>query len=92
VLGRELTVRTFAPELGRLLESGAKQPFEQGRADLQELAGVVVKTQQVERVSTQLGVQVEAWCQREREAILSGKVVPRTARQRRHRQGQNPRS
>ena len=55
---------------------GAKQPFAQGRADLEELAGVVVKTKQVERVSAQLGVQFEALCQREREAILSGKVAP----------------
>ncbi len=55
---------------------GAKQPFAQGRADLEELAGVVVKTKQVERVSAQLGVQFEALCQHEREAILSDKVVP----------------
>jgi hypothetical protein len=50
---------------------GAKEPFAQGRADLEELAGVVVPTKQVERVSA----QVEAFCQREREAILSGKVA-----------------
>src|SRR5437879_12486552 len=55
---------------------GAKQPFEQGRGDLEELAGVVVQTKQVERISAQLGVQVEAFCQRERAAILSGKVTP----------------
>jgi hypothetical protein len=55
---------------------GAKQPFAQGRADLEELAGVVVQTKQVERVSAQLGVQFEALCQHERQAILSDKVVP----------------
>jgi len=55
---------------------GAKQSFEQGRGDLEELAGVVVQTKQVERISAQLGVQVEAFCQREREALLSGKVAP----------------
>ncbi len=49
---------------------------EQGRADLEELAGVVAPTKQVERVSALLGVQVEAFRQREREAILSGKVTP----------------
>jgi len=68
---------SFSPGVRRMMgRVGAKQPFEQGRADLQELAGVVVKTKQVERVSTQLGVQIEAWCQHEREAILSGKMVP----------------
>ena len=46
---------------------GAKQPFEQGRADLEELAGVVVKTKQVERVSAKLGTQIEAWCQNEQK-------------------------
>jgi hypothetical protein len=55
---------------------GAKQPFEQGRSDLEELAGVVVQTKPVERVSAPLGAQVETFCQREREAILSGKVTP----------------
>jgi hypothetical protein len=40
------------------------------------LAGVVVQTKQVERISGQLGQQVEAFCQREREAIRSGKVTP----------------
>ena len=49
---------------------------DRGGADLEELAGVVVPTKQVERVSAQLGVQVEAFCQREREAILSGKLTP----------------
>jgi hypothetical protein len=43
---------------------------------LQELAGVLVKTKQVERVSVQLGVQFEALCQREQQAILSGKLAP----------------
>ena len=42
---------------------------------MEELAGVVVPTKQVERVSAQLGAQVEAFWQREREAILSGKVA-----------------
>src|SRR2546429_2446845 len=55
---------------------GAKESFEQGRGDLEALAGVVVRTKQVERISVQLGQQVEAFCQREREAIVSGKVTP----------------
>ena len=50
--------------------------LEQGRGDLEELAGVVVQTKQVERISAQLGVEVEAFCQRERAAILSGKLAP----------------
>src|SRR5207244_959005 len=68
-----LSHRDLVRMMGRV---GAKQPFEQGRGDLEELAGVVVQTKQVERISAQLGVQVEAFCQRERAAILSGKVTP----------------
>ena len=68
---------SFSPGVRRMMgRVGAKQPFAQGRADLEELAGVVVQTKQVERVSAQLGVQFEALCQHEREAILSDKVVP----------------
>ncbi len=68
---------SFSPGVRRMMgRVGAKQPFAQGRGDLEELAGVVVETKQVERISAQLGVQVEAFCQREREALLSGKVAP----------------
>ena len=68
---------SFSPGVRRMMgRVGAKQPFEQGRSDLEELAGVVVQTKQVERVSAQLGAQVEAFCQRERQAILTGKLAP----------------
>jgi hypothetical protein len=68
---------SFSPGVRRMMgRVGAKQPFAQGRRDLEELAGVVVQTKQVERISAQLGVQVEAFCQREREALLSDKVAP----------------
>jgi hypothetical protein len=68
---------SFSPGVRRMMARvGAKEPFEQGRGDLEQLAGVVVQTKQVERISAQLGQQVEAFCLREREAILSGKVMP----------------
>lgn len=68
---------SFSPGVRRMMSRvGAKEPFEQGRGDLEELAGVIVQTKQVERVSTQLGAEIEAFCQREREAIVSGKVAP----------------
>ena len=68
---------SFSPGVRRMMgRVGAQQPFEPGRGDLEELAGVVVQTKQVERISAQLGVEVEAFCQRERAAILSGKLAP----------------
>src|SRR6266481_7264234 len=55
---------------------GGKESFEQGREDLQELAGVVVKTKHVGRISEELGTQIEALGKQERESAMSGKVVP----------------
>jgi hypothetical protein len=53
-----------------------KEPFEEGRRDLEALAGVSVKTKAVERVSQVIGKQIEAVFQAERELALSDKVVP----------------
>ena len=55
---------------------GGKEPFEEGRRDLENLAGVLVKTKAVERVSQAIGQQIERVFEGERELALSGKVVP----------------
>lgn len=55
---------------------GGKEPFEEGRRDLENLAAVWVKTKAVERVSQAIGKQIETVFQAERELALSGKVVP----------------
>ena len=76
---RELDIvgTSLSPGVRRMIgRVGAKEPFEQGRGDLEELAGVVVKTKQVARVSQRQGTQIEALWRQEREAILSGKVAP----------------
>jgi hypothetical protein len=68
---------SLSPGVRRMMgRVGGKEPFDQGREDLEELAGVVVKTKEVERVSEALGAQIEACWKQEREAILAGKVVP----------------
>jgi hypothetical protein len=53
---------------------GGKEPFAEGRQDLEELAGVVVKTKAVERVSEAIGQQIEWANHKERQAALSGKL------------------
>ena len=53
---------------------GAKEAFDEGRRDLGELAGVVVKTKAVERVSEDIGQDVERFGEAERRAALSGKL------------------
>ena len=67
----------FSPGVRRLMgRVGAKEPFAEGRQDLEELAAVVVKTKAVERVAEALGTQIETLAHQERALALSGKVVP----------------
>jgi hypothetical protein len=66
---------SFSPGVRRMMgRVGGKEAFDEGRGDLEELAGVVVKTKAVERVSETIGRQIERVNQREREAAMSGKL------------------
>lgn len=76
---RELDIvdTSFSPGVRRMMgQVGGKEPFAQGRRDLEDLAGVWVKTKAVERVSKAIGNQIETVFEGERELALSGKVVP----------------
>ena len=78
---RELDIAgtSFSPGVRRMMgRVGAKEPFEEGRQDLEELAGVCVKTKEVERVSEAIGEQIERLATQERELALSlsGQIVP----------------
>lgn len=75
---RELDVvaTSFSPGVRRLMgRVGSKEPFDEGRRDLEELAGIVLNTKEVERVSERLGEQVEVIAGEERKLVLSGKIV-----------------
>lgn len=66
---------SFSPGVRRMMgRVGAKEAFDEGRRDLEELAGVVVKTKAVERVAEALGEDVERFHQAEQQAALSGKL------------------
>jgi hypothetical protein len=66
----------FSPGVRRMMgRVGAKEAFDEGRRDLKELAGIVVKTKAVERISEAIGQQVEGVSQAERHAALSGKLA-----------------
>ena len=66
-----------SPGVRRLMgHVGGKEAFEEGRQDLEELAGIAVKTKQVERVSERLGEQIEVVAAAERECALGGKLLP----------------
>jgi hypothetical protein len=76
---RELDIvgTSLSPGVRRMIgRVGGKEPFDPGREDLEALAGVVVATKQVERVSEELGVRIESIWKQERQAILSGKLAP----------------
>jgi hypothetical protein len=67
----------FSPGVRRMMgQVGGKEAFADGRKDLEVLAGVLVTTKAVERVSEIIGEQIEQKHQRERSQIMSGKVVP----------------
>jgi hypothetical protein len=70
-------VRTsFSPGVRRMIgRVGSKEPFDEGRSDLETLAGIAVKTKQVERLSEAIGRQIEAVAIKEREAVMSGKLL-----------------
>jgi hypothetical protein len=68
---------SFSPGVRRLMgHVGGKEAFEEGRRDLEELAGIEVKTKQVERVSEHLGEQIEIMAVAERHSVFSGKLLP----------------
>jgi hypothetical protein len=71
---------SFSPGMRRLMARvGAQQPFDAARRDLAEVAGVIVSTKAVERISEAVGVAAEATNQAERTALRSAQVQPITA-------------
>jgi hypothetical protein len=67
----------FSPGVRRMIgQVGGKEAFADGRKDLEVLAGVLVTTKTVERVSEVIGEQIEQQNQKEQRQTLSGKVVP----------------
>jgi len=71
---------SFSPGLRRLMARvGAQEPFAAARQDLAELAGVVVSTKAVERISEAVGVAAEAANEAERAALHAGTAHPSAA-------------
>jgi Uncharacterised protein family (UPF0236) len=72
----DIVSTSFSPGVRRLMARvGGKEAFDEGRRDLEALAGIFVKTKEVERVSETIGEEIEAVARRERKAVLSGKIV-----------------
>lgn len=68
---------SFSPGVRRMMgRVGGKESFNEGREDLEELAGISVKTKAVERVAEAIGEQIEELGERERAELMTDKVVP----------------
>ncbi len=73
----DMASTSFSPGVRRMMgRVGAKEPFEEGQRDLEELAGVVVSSKAVERVSEGIGSELQTASQRERERAFSEKIIP----------------
>ena len=68
---------SFSPGVRRMMARvGAKESFDEGRQDLEELAGVRVTTREVGRVAEAIGLQVEGDADRKRIQIMRGEMIP----------------
>lgn len=68
---------SFSPGVRRIMgRVGAYRPFCLGHEDIKEMAGIRVDTKEIERVSHQLGEDVEVFYQKEAALSLSGKIIP----------------
>jgi len=73
----DIAETSFSPGVRRIMARvGAYRPFGLGHQDIKEMAGIEVDSKAIERISHQLGEQVEGFYQREGSQFLSGKVVP----------------
>ena len=67
----------FSPGVRRMMgQVGGKEAFDDGRRDLEVLAGIEVTTKAVERVSETVGAQIEKQNHGERDQIMTGKIIP----------------
>jgi hypothetical protein len=76
-LALDISGTSFSPGVRRLMAYvGGKESFEQGREDLEILAGIRVETKQVERVAEGIGSQIEMVVAAEQEAVFAGTIAP----------------
>jgi hypothetical protein len=67
---------SFSPGVKRMMGYvGGREPFENGRMSLKELAGIEISTKAVERTAEAIGEEIEEITRRELELAMSGKIV-----------------
>jgi Uncharacterised protein family (UPF0236) len=66
---------SFSPGVRRMMgRVGGKEAFDEGRQDMEELAGVRVSTKAVERVAETIGQDIERTHRKEQQAALAGRL------------------
>lgn len=67
---------SFSPGVKRMMGFvGGREPFDNGRISLKELAGIEISTKAVERTAEAIGEEIEEMRRRELEIVMSAKVV-----------------
>jgi hypothetical protein len=73
----DMVETSFSPGMRRIMgRVGAYRPFGLGHEDIKEMAGLEVDSKAIERISHQLGEEVEVFYRGEASQFLSGKVIP----------------
>src|SRR4030042_883852 len=73
----DISETSFSPGVRRIMARvGAYRPFGLGHEDIKEMGGIEVDSKAIERISHQLGEEVEGFYRREGSPLLSGKIVP----------------
>lgn len=73
----DINATSFSPGMRRIMARiGAYRPFALGSEDIKELAGIDVNTKEIERVSYQLGIEVEKYFQHETQPLSTGNIIP----------------
>src|SRR5262249_5220693 len=73
--GLDIQHTSFSPGVRRMMGLvGAKEPFDEGRRDLEELSGVTVSTRALERAAKATGVDIEAKLQIEAQLAMIDKL------------------
>ena len=68
---------SFSPGMRRIMARvGAYRPFALGHEDIEELAGVKVNSKEIERISYQLGADVEKYFKYETEHLSTNNIIP----------------
>jgi len=72
----DIVQTTYSPGVRRLMaRAGSQTPFEQAAEDLRCYAGLNLEPREIERVTEEVGREVEAWLSEQQDHILHGRSV-----------------